>query len=344
MLLSCAMFDSPSSQSAQLTRDLAWFFPQIGRRTAYEYFAGAFSISGVPCRLFIDICTGFSFEMKGRLQNPSRFWWAIFLLHRQASAAYRLSAYLAERSIQAVARVSFPFSSSSNALLRGFHPARLCTSTPCLVFFSPSSTWQAFSRFYIFYERVVTETATRRFMDRPRRPVQPTFAGVISSLRLTEWLGAILATAFLSASVYLNDPSSITPNAHTSEPSPDPPERGLTPPAGRNRRRPFPAPAGVGDLRVSLRTMSIFLGPEGLEPPTCRLEGGCSIQLSYDPTPLRNKRRLSGRADLNRRYPAPKAGALAARQRPAISAYCMLLAIPLSIWAVPTSPYHGFFP
>ena len=25
----------------------------------------------------------------------------------------------------------------------------------------------------------------------------------------------------------------------------------------------------------------ILARPEGLEPPTCRLEGGCSIQLSY---------------------------------------------------------------
>jgi hypothetical protein len=59
--------------------------------------------------------------------------------------------------------------------------------------------------------------------------------------------------------------------------------------------------------------MAVFSGNkearlEGLEPPTRCLEGSCSIHLSY--------RRVaagveSGRADLNRRPPAPKAGALA---------------------------------
>ncbi len=32
----------------------------------------------------------------------------------------------------------------------------------------------------------------------------------------------------------------------------------------------------------NLLILKLFLArPEGLEPPTCRLEGGCSIQLSY---------------------------------------------------------------
>jgi hypothetical protein len=48
---------------------------------------------------------------------------------------------------------------------------------------------------------------------------------------------------------------------------------------------------------------------EGLEPPTRCLEGSCSIHLSYRRVEAAEKE--SGRADLNRRPPAPKAGALA---------------------------------
>ena len=48
---------------------------------------------------------------------------------------------------------------------------------------------------------------------------------------------------------------------------------------------------------------------EGLEPPTRCLEGSCSIHLSY--RRVEAAERESGRADLNRRPPAPKAGALA---------------------------------
>ena len=48
---------------------------------------------------------------------------------------------------------------------------------------------------------------------------------------------------------------------------------------------------------------------EGLEPPTRCLEGSCSIHLSY--RRVEATERESGRADLNRRPPAPKAGALA---------------------------------
>src|SRR5436305_7207260 len=52
---------------------------------------------------------------------------------------------------------------------------------------------------------------------------------------------------------------------------------------------------------------------EGIEPPTYSLEGCCSIQLSYwrfdeHKEPLGPSR--SGRPDLNRGPPAPKAGAI----------------------------------
>ena len=49
----------------------------------------------------------------------------------------------------------------------------------------------------------------------------------------------------------------------------------------------------------------------GLEPLTHSLEGCCSIQLSYW-----RKNKESGREDSNLRFLAPKASALATRQRP----------------------------
>ncbi len=48
--------------------------------------------------------------------------------------------------------------------------------------------------------------------------------------------------------------------------------------------------------------------PAGLEPATIRLEGGCSIQLSYGRKV--NPENWSGQRDSNPRHPAPKAGAL----------------------------------
>lgn len=50
-------------------------------------------------------------------------------------------------------------------------------------------------------------------------------------------------------------------------------------------------------------------GPEGLEPSTCRLEVGCSIQLSYGPAlpvslrQMPRARKRAGRAD--QRAPPP---------------------------------------
>ena len=57
---------------------------------------------------------------------------------------------------------------------------------------------------------------------------------------------------------------------------------------------------------------------ERLELPTRCLEGSCSIHLSYRRTESSEERsgdrlgpgQISGRTDLNRRPPAPKAGAL----------------------------------
>ncbi len=50
------------------------------------------------------------------------------------------------------------------------------------------------------------------------------------------------------------------------------------------------------------RSMTRFARQKGFEPLTRGLEGRCSVHLSYW--------RGSGRADLNGRPPAPKAGAL----------------------------------
>ena len=41
-----------------------------------------------------------------------------------------------------------------------------------------------------------------------------------------------------------------------------------------------PRPYGLDDLHT---TIAILMGTAGLEPATVRLEGGCSIQLSYVP-------------------------------------------------------------
>ncbi len=35
----------------------------------------------------------------------------------------------------------------------------------------------------------------------------------------------------------------------------------------------------------ALKILSLLVYPEGLEPPTCCLEGSCSIQLSYGQCP-----------------------------------------------------------
>ncbi len=64
-------------------------------------------------------------------------------------------------------------------------------------------------------------------------------------------------------------------------------------------------------------TCSMYVArQEGIEPPTHSLEGCCSIQLSYwrfvrdRPAPTERAPARSGRPDLNRGPPAPKAGAI----------------------------------
>ena len=37
--------------------------------------------------------------------------------------------------------------------------------------------------------------------------------------------------------------------------------------------------------KVGFKAMNLVATPAGLEPATCRLEGGCSIQLSYGALP-----------------------------------------------------------
>ncbi len=52
-----------------------------------------------------------------------------------------------------------------------------------------------------------------------------------------------------------------------------------------NETRPFSYPRYFS--RLPLELLAIWLAtPAGLEPATCRLEGGCSIQLSYGAEPM----------------------------------------------------------
>ena len=99
-------------------------------------------------------------------------------------------------------------------------------------------------------------------------------------------------------------------------------------------------PGGGGFTRIRANGVGYrakMARPGGLEPPTYRLEGGCSILLSYGRKygagdgirtrdiqlgrltlyQLSYSRTWSGRLDSNQRPPAPKAGALPTALRPA---------------------------
>ena len=74
----------------------------------------------------------------------------------------------------------------------------------------------------------------------------------------------------------------------------------------RGELNPQPlAPQASALTKLSYAHRLTLARPAGFEPATLCLEGRCSIRLSYG-------RRIfwSGRADLNGRPPAPKAGAL----------------------------------